>query len=199
MTARIALVLVGAGIGAMVGMAAGEPARIGGALILLGAVVAVVSAVAQRRPTSAHSASSDEGWRAFEREIARARRFDHPLTLIRIALPGEVGRWFDRLAPSLREVDVAWCDPSAIWLAVPRADDTAVARMIARLMGETPELADVAIVRSASFPADALTAGGLVGSVLADGDRPVRLPVRAGDDGAISADVSDRLVGEAGQ
>ena len=198
MTARIAVILVSAGIGALMGMAAGEPARIGGALILLGAIVAVVSAIAQSRPTSANGLSSEEGWRAFEREIARARRYDNPLTLIRIVLPGEVGRWFDRLAPCLREVDVAWHDPSAIWLAVPRADDATVARILARLMGETPELADLAIVRSASFPADALTAGGLVGYVLADGDRPIRLPVRAGDDGAIPADASDRRLGGVG-
>lgn len=198
MTARIAVILVSAGIGALMGMAAGEPARVGGALILLGAIVAVVSAIGQSRPTSAHGLSSEEGWRAFEREIARARRYDNPLTLIRIVLPGEVGRWFDRLAPCLREVDVAWHDPSAIWLAVPRADDATVARILARLMGETPELADIAIVRSASFPADALTAGGLVGYVLADGDRPIRLPVRAGDDGAIPADASDRRLGGVG-
>lgn len=195
--ARIAVILVSAGIGVLMGMAAGEPARIGGALILLGAIVAVVSAIAQRRATTAHGASSEEGWQAFEREIARARRYGHPLTLIRIALPGKLGRWFDRLAPCLREVDVAWHDSSAIWLAVPRADEATVARILARLMGETPELADVAIVRSASFPADALTAGGLVGYVLADGDRPIRLPVRVGDDSAIP-DVSDRRLGGIG-
>lgn len=198
MTARMAVILVSVGIGVLMGMAVGGSAIFGGALILLGAIVAVVSAIAQRRATSAHGGSSEEGWQAFEREIARARRYEHPLTLIRIELPEELGRWFDRLAPCLREVDVAWHDSSAIWLAVPGAEGATVARILARLIGETPELADVAIVRSASFPADALTAGGLVGYVLADGDRPIRLPVRAGDDGAISADASDRLLGEVG-
>lgn len=198
MMARIATILVGAGIGALVAMASGEAALVCWAAIVLGAVVAVVSAVARHRPAGTRGASSDEGWRAFEREIARARRYDHPLTLVRVELPDEVGRWYDRLAPHLREVDVAWRDPSAIWLAVPGADEAAAAPIIARLMREAPEFAEVATVRRASFPADALTAGALVGQLLADGDRPIRLPVRASDDRAIPADISDRQLGGVG-
>jgi hypothetical protein len=64
-------------------------------------------------------------------------------------------------------------------------------------MREAPELAQVATVRNASFPADALTAGALVGQLLADGDRPIKLPVRAGD-GAIPAEVTDRQLGGVG-
>jgi hypothetical protein len=195
--ATIATILVGAGVGALVGMASGYSALVGGALIALGAVAAVVSAFVQHRPTGARGASTEEGWRAFEREIARARRYDHPLTLVRVEVPDEAGRWYDRLAPHLREVDVAWRDPSAIWLAVPGADETAAAPIVARLMREAPELAEVATVRNASFPADALTAGALVGQLLADGDRPIKLPVRAGD-GAVPADVSDHQLGGVG-
>lgn len=198
MIARIATILIGAGIGAWVGLLAGQAALVGGALIVLGVVAALVTTVAQRRPASVHVASTDEGWRAFEREIARARRYEHPLTLVRVEPTEDAGRWFDRLAPHFREVDVAWRDPSAIWLAVPGADETAATPIIARLMREAPELAEIATVRSASFPANALTAGALVGQLLVDGDRPIRLPVRAGDDRAIPADVVDRLGGVGG-
>ncbi len=198
MMTRIAMVLVGAGLGALAGLASGEPAVVGGALIAMGAVAAVAAAVVQRRPAVAPGPSADEGWRAFEREIARARRYDHPLTLVRIELPDDAGRWYDRLAPHLREVDVAWRDTSAIWLAVPGADEEAATPIVARLLREAPELAEVAVVRNASFPADALTAGALVGQLLADGDRPIRLPVRAGDDLAIPADVVDRQLGGVG-
>ena len=198
MNTRIATILVGAGIGALVGMATGQPAFVGGALISLGVIAGVVTMVVQRRPSGAHAASTEEGWRAFEREIARARRYEHPLTLVRVEPTEEAGRWYDRLAPHLREVDVAWRDPSAIWLAVPGADEAAAAPIIARLMREAPELAEIATVRSASFPTDALTAGALVGQLLADGDRPIRLPVRAGDDRAVPAEVDRQLGGVGG-
>lgn len=192
MIARIATILVGAGVGAVVGMASGEAALVGGALFALGVAAALVTTAIQHRPTSVHGGSTEEGWRAFEREIARARRYEHPLTLVRVEPTEDAGRWFDRLAPHFREVDVAWRDPSAIWLAVPGADEAAAAPIIARLLREAPELAEIATVRSASFPANALTAGALVGQLLADGDRPIRLPVRAVDDRAIPADVTDR-------
>lgn len=197
MMAKIATILVGAGVGVLVGTASSDPALIGWALIALGAVAAIAMIALERRPTGAHGASTEEGWRAFEREIARARRYDHPLTLVRVEVPDDAGRWYDRLAPHLREVDVAWRDPSAIWLAVPGADEAAAAPIVARLMREAPELAEVATVRSAGFPADALTAGALVGQLLADGDRPIKLPVRAGD-GAIPAEAPDRQLGGVG-
>ena len=115
------------------------------------------------------------------------------MTLVRVELPEDAGRWYERLSPHFREVDVAWRDSSAIWLAVPGADEAAAAPIVARLLREAPELADVAVVRNASFPADALTAGALVGQLLADGDRPIRLPVRA--DEVIAGDVTDRQLG----
>ncbi len=191
--AKVAPLLVGAGIGSLVGLASGNAALVGGALIVLGAVAFVATSLARRRPASAPAVSSDEGWRAFEREIARARRYEHPLTLVRVELPEDAGVWYERLSPHFREVDVAWRDPSAIWLAVPGADEAAAAPIVARLLREAPELADVAVVRNASFPADALTAGALVGQLLSDGDRPIRLPVRA--DEVIAGDVTDRQLG----
>jgi hypothetical protein len=195
--AKIATILLGAGIGALVGSQSNQPVLVGAALIALGVVaVAAMVILRRRRPPSAQGASTEEGWRSFEREIARARRYDHPLTLVRVEVPDEAVRWYDRLAPHLREVDVAWRDPSAIWLAVPGADEAAAAPIVARLLREAPELAEVATVRNASFPADALTAGALVGQLLADGDRPIKLPVRAGD--GVPTDVSDRQLGGVG-
>jgi hypothetical protein len=191
--AKVAPLLVGAGIGSLVGLASGNAALVGGALIVLGALAFVATSLARRRPASAPAVSSDEGWRAFEREIARARRYEHPLTLVRVELPEDAGVWYERLSPHFREVDVAWRDPSAIWLAVPGADEAAAAPIVARLLREAPELADVAVVRNASFPADALTAGALVGQLLSDGDRPIRLPVRA--DEVVAGDVTDRQLG----
>lgn len=198
MTARFAVILVGAGIGALVGMISGQAALVGGALIALGVVAAIVTTVLQRRPAGTGGASSEEGWRSFEREIARARRYEQPLTLVRVELPDDPSPWYDRLTPHLREVDVVWRDSSAIWLAVPGADEAAAGPIVARLLREAPELVEVAVMRSASFPADALTAGALVGQLLADGERPIRLPVRAGDELAIPSDVSDRQLGGVG-
>ena len=106
--AKIATILVGAGLGALVGSQSAQPVLVGAALIALGVVAVAATAILQRRPTSASGASTEEGWRAFEREIARARRYDHPMTLVRVQVPDEAGRWYDRLAPHLREVDVAW-------------------------------------------------------------------------------------------
>ena len=194
--AKYVVILAGAGIGALLGAVSGQPALVGWAFIALSVVVAIATTVLQRRPVT-RAASTEEGWRAFEREIARARRYDHPLTLVRVEVPDDAGRWYDRLAPHFREVDVAWRESSAIWLAVPGADETAAAPIVARLMREAPELAEVATIRTAGFPADALTAGALVGQLLADGDRPIKLPVRAAD-GAVPADVPDRQLGGVG-
>ncbi len=90
--AKFAPLLVGAGIGSLVGLASGNAALVGGALIVLGAVAFVASSLARRRPARVPAVSSDEGWRAFEREIARARRYEHPLTLVRVELPEDAGR-----------------------------------------------------------------------------------------------------------
>jgi hypothetical protein len=121
------------------------------------------------------------GWHAFEHELSRARRYERPITLIRGPLPSptEATAQLDVMADinkSLRTVDTAWIDGGALWILATEADRSMAEQLVDRIVSTTwlePE-----DVRLASFPADALTAGGLI-SLLQDDERPVQLPIRA--------------------
>jgi hypothetical protein len=121
------------------------------------------------------------GWHAFENELSRARRYERPIALIRGPLPSptEATAQLDVMADinkSLRSVDTAWIDGGALWILATEADRSMADQLVDRIVETTwLEREDV---RIASFPDDALTAGGLI-SMLQDGGRPIQLPVRA--------------------
>jgi hypothetical protein len=121
------------------------------------------------------------GWHAFEQELARARRYERPLALIRAPLPGvssspepDVMTSINR---SLRTVDTAWVDNDALWILATEADRDVANEVIERVVGVAPAILRDEI-RVASFPSDALTAGALISSLQSDQPEPIHLPVR---------------------
>ena len=121
------------------------------------------------------------GWHAFERELARARRYERPLALIRAPLPDAVPTEspdvMTDINRSLRTVDTAWIDGDALWILATEADRTVAEQVADRVVGAAPRLAREAI-RVASFPADALTAGALISALQSNRPGPIQLPVR---------------------
>jgi hypothetical protein len=137
------------------------------------------------------------GWHAFEHELSRARRYERPLALIRGPLPSptEAAANLDVMADinkSLRNVDTAWIDGGSLWILATEADHQVAEQLVGRIVATT--WMDSEQVRIASFPVDALTAGGLI-SLLQGDERPIQLPVRqtldASDAMALAAKAAD--------
>jgi hypothetical protein len=149
----------------------------------VGAMLIAVRSVAPSlgQPSVVPTHLERRGWHAFEHELSRARRYERPIALIRGPLPSptEATAQLDAMADinkSLRTVDTAWIDGGALWILATEADRGMAEQLVDRIVSTTwlePE-----DVRIASFPADALTAGGLI-SLLQDNERPVQLPIRA--------------------
>ena len=121
------------------------------------------------------------GWHAFEQELARARRYERPLALIRAPLSEirpEYG--LDVMANvnrSLRTVDTAWIEADAMWVLAPEADRRVADQVADRLITVAPWI-ERDEVRIACFPSDAVTAGALISALQSNRPGPIQLPVR---------------------
>lgn len=127
----------------------------------------------------------DAGWRALDREVAHARRYRQPLTLLRIDAQGDAVPRLEAVLASCREVDVAWED-DAIWLVAVGTDEVGRVPLIDRIRREVPGVVAAEQVRALSFPGDALTVNALVAG-LAEAPRSLRLELPS------AADVVDDL------
>ena len=174
------------------------------ASVMGSAFVAAVIAVSRPRPAPSELVSlhvDGDVWSAFERELARARRYKRSLALIRGPIPGGTRltpphELLTRVGESLRAVDTVWVQDEALWLLIPEADHEVAARVAERLAA-TDAIQPEAI-RIASFPLDALTAGALISMVQRNQTGPIHLPVRsaveAGD--GVAAGGSEARFGE---
>jgi hypothetical protein len=149
----------------------------------VGALVIAIRSVAPSlaQPAFVPTHLERRGWHAFEHELSRARRYERPIALLRGPLPSptEATAQLDVMADinkSLRTVDTAWIDGGALWILATEADRTMAGQLVDRIVRTT--WLEAEDVRIASFPDDALTAGGLI-SLLQDDERPVQLPIRA--------------------
>ncbi len=136
-------------------------------------------------------ASSEDAWAAVHRELARARRHERPVSLVR--LPGD-GRQEGALAraeaivPYLRRIDRVWAEHGDVHLLLPEADRTAAERLVGRLQERQPgTLASEASI--ASFPADGLSSGALLSTLYGTPLPSVPIPVGVGRPVELPADV----------
>ncbi len=152
------------------------------------------AAAASTAPTAT---ASQTGWEDVHRELARARRHERPLAIVR--LPGtavsDASARATVIAPSLRRIDRIWAEHGDVIVLLPDSDRPAAERLIERLRSRQPGAVgdDPAI---ATFPADGLSSGALLSALYGTPlpsvavpigvGRPVELPV---DPPGTSADV----------
>lgn len=177
-------VITGAALAAV--LPAGAPAipivlavAIGGGLLAVGLIDRIV-----RVPEIIDG--TGDGWARFMVELERARRYERPMALVRIAqghvadgdeAAGAAESLVDRVRARTRQVDLVWQEGDQVYVVVPEGGSTAVADLVTRLRAVT-HLTGIE-VRSAVFPDQAVTAGALL-AMVHDGEwEPVPLPLRA--------------------
>jgi hypothetical protein len=121
---------------------------------------------------------SEAGWEVLQAEVARSRRYGHPLVLV--AIPEEV--WLNSdaelepaeqalgatraLEPLLRTSDHAWSDGSTIYIMLAECNVDQARHFLARARSSLPALLPSAgRLGYAAFPVHAVTVGGLLGAL----------------------------------
>lgn len=171
-------VLVGLGGLAVGGCSGYAVASLGLALPWLGvllSVCAIALLLARGHPVAATPlpASSDASWKGWEmlhRELERCRRHEHCCTLVRIrqephsagAAARDVGHAQHVWAAALRATDNVWQDRTELYLLLTETDRAAAQAFLARIVRDASGLPAPHGIQFASFPADALTLGGLL-------------------------------------
>jgi hypothetical protein len=147
--------------------------------------------LADHRTVPASLASSGaSGWEDLHRELARARRHERPLAIVR--LPGDGGTEAAAraaaIAPYLRRIDRVWSEHGDVNVLLPETDRAAAERLVGRLRARQPETfgAQAAI---AAFPADGLTSGALLSTLYGTPLPTVAVPVGIGRPAELPADV----------
>lgn len=161
MTGRFAAVLV---LGGLIGHATAGTATAVPALALAVGVLVALSIVELRRAGSAAPvavvAEPEPGWQPVAAELARARRYGRPFSVVQISSPSDAdGRALAAsLAPSLRRTDQAWVEGDSVILLLPESDGQAAETFARR---EITSLPGSCAWRIASFPVDGLTVDAL--------------------------------------
>lgn len=102
------------------------------------------------------------------RELARSRRYGHPLALIAIIPPNGRPRAAadaaTRICRHVRAVDSIWASPGGVFILLPESDGDDASALLARLRLEAADAVDGVTTHVAAFPEDALTAAALLES-----------------------------------
>ncbi|MEO6318430.1 MAG: hypothetical protein ABIP36_06575 [Acidimicrobiales bacterium] len=150
------MLLVVGGLG-LLALATGLFGLVGGVLTAAGIALGVASSA-----LPVPSAREVDWNHRFEEELERARRFGHPLTLVRVPLAHPEASSF-LLHPSgmtgmARRIDLAWMEGGDLYLTLydTRGEGAAVVLERLRRRGVEPSAARIAV-----FPDGALTAGAM--------------------------------------
>jgi hypothetical protein len=118
-----------------------------------------------------------DGWAEFHRELNRARRFDRPFGIVRFV---GVGRGQpterhlrDQVASMGRRMDRVWLDGGDLFVLMPESDASAVETAVARVRYRIGAALDDAI--TATFPANGITSGSLIGCLYRGDASPVAI------------------------
>lgn len=147
--------------------------------------------LADHRTVPASLASSGaSGWEDLHRELARARRHERPLAIVR--LPGKGGTdaaaRATAIAPFLRRIDRVWSEHGDVNVLLPETDRAAAERLVERLRAGQPETFGTE-ASIASFPADGLTSGALLSTLYGAPLPIVAVPVGIGRPAELPGDV----------
>ncbi len=125
--------------------------------------------------------SAEHGWADVHREIARARRHERQLAIVR--LPGEAGSdavaRAEAIAPYLRRIDRTWADQGEVNVLLPETDRPAAEHLVQRLRSRQPEVVGTG-ASIATFPTDGLTSGALLAALYGTPLPSVPVPVGVG-------------------
>ncbi len=124
-------------------------------------------------PAGLKGAATDDaesGWAEFQRELARARRFDRPFATIRVPLgePVDEGRLVtirNALAANARRIDRIWIDDADLLVLLPETSRAAAAAVMDRITALVPEMESRPTL--AVFPENGITSGSLIAAVYA--------------------------------
>jgi len=100
-------------------------------------------------------------------ELARSRRYEHPLTLIGIVPHCAAADAAAEIRRYARTVDSVWASSTEVFILMPESDGDDGNALLARLRRVAATGVEGAATHVAVFPADALTAGALL--EIADG------------------------------
>jgi hypothetical protein len=133
-------------------------------------------AVPAIRLTAGMSEPAD-GWQEFHRELTRARRFDRPFGIVRFVGVGRAdiseGQVRDRTAAQARRIDRVWLDGGDLFLLLPESDPAAVDAAVARARARIGAALGDGI--TATFPANGITSGSLIGYLYQGDASPVAI------------------------
>jgi len=185
---------VGAAIAGIVvgwGVASGLP--LVAAVAAVGGVVVVFldrARLADHRLAPSVTVTSQAGWEDFHRELARARRHERPVAIVR--LPGATSIDApDRaaaIAPFVRRIDRIWAEHGDVTIVLPESDRAAAERLVERIRARRPESIGTGPA-IAAFPADGLTSGALLAALYGAPLPSVPVPVGVGRPVELPADV----------
>ena len=116
----------------------------------------------QRPKAAAAGPILHDDFAEFRRELYRCRRYRRPLALLGLSLE-TTDR--EELEARLRVLDRTWSDGSQLYVLLPETGREAADATVARLAAAERSVLDLAAVRIAAFPDDALTCGALLAAV----------------------------------
>jgi len=191
MVVAVLAAIAGASVGWGVASGAIWPALVAVPVVLLSIFLYRARLVDHGSAHHATPATSEDAWATVHRELARARRHERPLALVR--LPGD-GRQesaltrAEAIVPYLRRIDRVWAEHGDVNLLLPEADRAAAQRLVERLRERQPD-AQASEASIASFPADGLTSGAILATLYGLPLPSVPVPVGVGRPIDLPADV----------
>ena len=160
-----------------------------GAAGIIGIFVDRARLADHRAAPSATITTSQAGWEDFHRELARARRHERPVAIVR--LPGtteDASARASAIVPFVRRIDRVWAEHGDVTLVLPETDRAAAERLVDRIRARRPEaIGDAQSI--AAFPVDGLTSGAIVAALYGIPLPSVAVPVGIGRPTELPADV----------
>jgi hypothetical protein len=181
------LAIIAVALGVAIALLTGNPVLgvAAGGGVLGGGVGSLLVVRTLRTPARVTSGAavhdSAGGWDEFHRELARARRFERPLGVVRLSVDGSVDvgdlePLRDEIASLSRRTDRLWTDGENIVMVLPEATPTGIETVLGRIAERVP-LAVVNEPGVVLFPDHGLTSGVLISALYSSGKDGAPTPI----------------------